>query len=336
MPARQKRLFTDSQRKKPMQIRPQIADKNLGHAVAPTSPPAGTSTFIWLSVMVVLWGLSWPATKLALDEVPALWLATLRFASAGACLFVFVAIRGKLRFPPRRDWSIVVSIGMLQMMAFTGLAMIAMTEADASRAVLLAYTTPFWGVALTWLIFRRPPTKAQMLALFIGLVGVGLICSPFEIDWHQKGLLLGSALLLAAAICWSVVILHIRRHKWSASPLELAPWQMLLASIPLAIVAFMLEGVPRGIQLHRHLAELLVFIGPIATSACFVISAEYGRRISTFAMSNFTLGVPIVGIAASVVVTGGMPSPVFTVGIGLIILGMLLTAHAGRLRLARP
>ena len=63
----------------------------------------------WLGLMVVLWGLSWPATKLALGVVPPLWLATFRFGSAGICLFVFLALRGKLRFPPRADWPIVAA-----------------------------------------------------------------------------------------------------------------------------------------------------------------------------------------------------------------------------------
>lgn len=116
------------------------------------------TTFLWLGVMVVLWGLSWPATKLALGTVPPLWLAALRFGSAAACLFAFVALRGELRFPPKKDWPIVASMGFLQMMAFTGLGMIAMTHTDTSRAVLLAYTTPLWAVIMGWFLFKQAPS----------------------------------------------------------------------------------------------------------------------------------------------------------------------------------
>lgn len=282
--------------------------------------------------MVVLWGLSWPATKLALNSVPPLWLASIRFGSAAACLFAFAAMRGALRFPPRSDWPIIASIGLLQMMTFTGLGMIAMTHVDTSRAVLLAYTTPLWGVVMGWALFRNVPTRLQMLALGVGMSGVALICSPWEMDWDAPGAVMGSAFLVTGAIAWSVVILHIKRHAWTMSPLNLAPWQMLLATVPLAGFAFLLEGSPTSIAFTPRLLELLFFIGPVATSACFVISAEHGRRISTFAMSNFTLGVPLIGIVASVLMLGNRLSPIFMIGLGLIVAGMLLATAATRRR----
>ncbi|HIZ50914.1 MAG TPA: DMT family transporter [Candidatus Pseudomonas excrementavium] len=291
-------------------------------------PFAGVSTLVWLGVMVLLWGLSWPATKLALDSVPPLWLAAIRFGSAALCLFILLAVRGSLVLPPRADWPIILSIGLLQMMVFTGLGMIAMTHVDTSRAVLLAYTTPLWGVIAGWLLFRDTPTRWQLLALAMGLGGIGLICSPWEMDWSAPGVVMGSVFLIIAAISWSLVILHIRRHRWTASPLSLAPWQMLLATVPLALFASLLEGSPTAIAFDWKLLELLFFIGPVATSACFVISAEHGRRISTFAMSNFTLGVPLIGILASVLLLDNRLSLLFVLGLCLIVCGMVLAAAA--------
>ncbi|MCQ4162602.1 DMT family transporter [Roseomonas sp. GC11] len=299
---------------------------------APVRLSSVQSTPFWLLAMVVLWGLSWPATRMALDVVPPLWLATLRFGSAALCLFAFVGLRGELRLPPRGDWPIVASIGLLQMMAFTGMGMVAMTRTDTSHAVLLAYTTPLWSVLMGWVLFRQVPGRAQFLALAVGLGGVGLICSPLEMDWGAPGALSGAGLLLAAAICWSVVILQIRRHRWTASPLALAPWQMLLATLPLAGLAYAVDGAPTGIAVTPRLLELLFFIGPVATSACFVISAEHGRRISAFAMSNFTLGVPLIGILSSVALLGNALSVVFLAGLALVMAGMVLAALAVRNR----
>ncbi len=305
-------------------------------AFPPLAPalPSGLGTLAWLGLMVLLWGISWPATKLALGVVPPLWLAAFRFGSAALCLFAFVALRGQLRLPPRQDWPIVASIGLLQMMTFTGLGMIAMTHVDTSRSVLLAYTTPLWGVLASWLLFRQAPTRLQLLALAVGLAGIGLVCSPTEMDWRAPGAMMGAAFLLLGALAWSVVILHIRRHRWAASPLALAPWQMTLATIPLAGFAYALEGRPDAIPFDARLLELLFFIGPVATSACFVIAAEHGRRISTFAMFNFTLGVPLVGITASVIFLGNRLSPLFILGLGCIMAGMVLAAMAVRRRVA--
>lgn len=286
------------------------------------------TTFLWLGVMVILWGLSWPATKLALGAVPPLWLAALRFGSAAACLFVFVALRGQLQFPPKKDWPIVASMGLLQMMVFTGLGMIAMTHTDTSRAVLLAYTTPLWSVIMGWLLFNQAPSARQLAALGVGLAGVVTVCSPLELDWTNSQTIVGCSFLLVGAICWSVVILHIRRHDWASSPISLAPWQMLIATIPLSGFAYAMEGAPADIVFDLRLVELLIYIGPIATSTCFVISAEYGRRITAFAMSNFTLGVPLIGIVSSVAILGNSITPTFAIGLVLVMAGMLLAAQA--------
>lgn len=288
----------------------------------------GSATYLWLTLMVLLWGLSWPATQMALESVSPLWLATFRFGSAAICLFIFLAIRGDLVVPKRADMPIILSIGLLQMMTFTGLGMVAMTQTDTSHSVLLAYTTPLWTVALSWIVLRDRPSRAKFAALIVGLIGLALICSPLETDWSRPGAFMGAAFLLLAAIAWSAVILHVRSHKWLSSPLSLAPWQMLLATIPLACTALVIEGQPHDIAWSSHLFELLVFIGPIATSACFVISAEQGRRISTFAMSNFTLGVPLIGIASSVALLSNHLSAVFLTGLGFVFIGMILAAKA--------
>lgn len=273
--------------------------------------------------MVLLWGFSWPATQVALTTISPLWLATFRFGSAATCLFAFLAVRGELSLPKRGDLPIVLSIGLLQMMTFTGLGMIAMTRTDTSHSVLLAYTTPLWTVALSWVALRTRPSRAQALALLTGLAGVALICSPLETDWSAPGAFMGAGFLMMAAIAWSIVILHVRRHAWVSPPLSLAPWQMLLATVPLAVLALTFEGTPQAIDWNTRLIEMLVFIGPLATSACFVISAEHGRRISTFAMSNFTLGVPLIGIAGSVLFLSNQLSVVFLIGLGLVLVGMI-------------
>ncbi len=289
----------------------------------------------WLAVMVMFWGLSWPAMKLAVGEISPLWLATFRFASGAACLFALLAARGAIRLPPRQDWPIVASIGGLQMMAFTALGLTAMQYTDAGRAAVLGYTTPLWGVLAAWALVRQRPTLWQGLALGVGMSGVALICSPLEMDWGNPDVVRGNVFLLLAAICWSLVILHVRRHKFAAKPLELAPWQMLFATVPLGLAALVFEGLPTGIAWTPNLLTLMLYIGPVATSACFVISTEHGRRISTFAMTNITMGVPIVGMLSSAALLHERITLPLAGGLALIVAGTALAAVAVRRKALR-
>ncbi|NHO33995.1 DMT family transporter [Acetobacter fallax] len=290
----------------------------------------GNATGLWVGVMILLWGLSWPAMKIAVGLIHPLWMATLRFATAGLCLFLCLAWRRELKLPKRGDWPILASIGGLQMMAFTALGVTAMQYIDASHAALLAYTTPLWGLLAGWILFREKPTSMQLVALLVGMSGIGLICSPLETDWHRPGALTGAGMLLLAAIGWSLVILHVRRHQWVSRPIDLAPWQMLFATAVLSVISLAVAGRPHVTQWTPELCILLLFIGPIATSFCFVISAEVGRRVSTFIMSNITLGVPVIGVIASAVFLHERITPILIVGLGLIIGSVIFATYVGR------
>ncbi len=284
----------------------------------------GYGLWLMLTLMVLLWGLSWPAMKIALHDIPPLWLGTLRFLTAGVCLFILVGYKKQLALPSRKDLPIVLSVGGLQMLAFTALGLVAMQYTDVSRAALLAYTTPLWGVLFAGIINKSLPQKKQLLALCIGIAGIAIICSPLEIDWSRQGMVKGNLFLLLAALCWSVVIFHVKQHQWYLSPLALAPWQMLFATLPMMLLAVKFEGWPHGIRWSPLLCALIFFIGPIATSVCFVISTSYGRKVSGFTLSNFTLGVPVIGVISSVIFLGSQLTPVFLSGLTLVFAGAVM------------
>lgn len=286
-------------------------------------------TWLLLALMVMLWGISWPAMKMVLEVIPPLWLGVIRFLSGSLCLFIFLAVTKKITLPAKQDLPIILSVGCLQMLAFTALGLVAMQYTDVSRAALLAYTTPLWGVIITGIFYRQIPSKVQFIALLTGLAGIALVCSPHEMNWHNHGVVWGCVLLLMAAGCWSVVILHVRHHHWCQSPLSLAPWQMLFATLPMLILALIFEGEPKTIPITPSMISLLIFIGPIATSICFVISTSCGRKVSSFVMSNFTLGVPVVGNIASLFILGTSMGIVFGAGLVLVVLGSVLAIYAG-------
>lgn len=277
---------------------------------------------VLLVAMMLLWGLSWPAMKYCLQFIPPLWMAALRFLSAAVCLFVFLWMKGEVRLPPKADLPIVISVGALQMSAFTALGALAMRHVGAGHAALLAYTTPLWVTLGSFFLPGRISGR-QLLAVGMGVSGIAIICVPDlrALLWApgtgaQEGS--GDLMLVVAALCWAVVIVHVRHHCWHSTPLALAPWQMLFASVPLVVAASLTEGAP-SIHWTASLALVVGFIGPLATCICFVISAEVGRRIPPVTMSLATLGVPVMGLAGSVAMLGEAPTTDLLAGFAMIV-----------------
>ena len=295
----------------------------VSHSISISYSDTKTSSgnLLKLGVMVLLWGFSWPAMKLCLHSISPLWMAAIRFGSAAVCLFIFTGIRGELKLPVKQDMPIIASVSIFQMIAFTLLSLVAMSKIDAGQAALLAYTTPLWVSLITVVVLRRSLGKSQLYAVIAGLLGIVVVFSPSLLN-GQSAAIIGDIMLLGAALCWSIVIVHVKQHPWHGSPLILAPWQMLLSALPLMIIALVTEGIPH-INWNTELVSLLVFIGPLATCFCFVISLAVGRRINSVSMSVATLDVPVIGLFSSILFLGEKITLAIAVGVVLILCSLV-------------
>src|SRR5262249_43685598 len=116
------------------------------------------------------------------------------------------------------------------MVAFTGLVSIGLQFVPAGRSVVLGYTTPLWVTIGAGLFLGEPLTPSRIIGLIVGLSGLLLLFDPSTFDWSNHDAIIGNALVLVAALCWTASILHVRAHKWVSTPFELVPWQALLAT----------------------------------------------------------------------------------------------------------
>lgn len=266
---------------------------------------------------IVIWGANWPVMKAGLAHMTPIWLSTARFVSGALCLFILQIVTKKLRFPPRKDWPLVASVGLLQMLTFTVLGAFAMTEVPAGRSAILAYTTPLWVTPIAVLFFRQSLSRRQLVGSLLGGVGVVVLFNPFTFNWSDKVLVVANLMLLTASFAWAMCILHLRYHKGVCSAYELAPWQMLLASVPLALMARIFEGPYTG-DSSVSLIEILLFMGPLATAFCFVAVNAASMWLSSTSMSTAMLGVPVIGLLMSVAFLGEQLT--LTLGIGLLVI----------------
>jgi hypothetical protein len=97
-----------------------------------------------LVLLVLIWGVSWPAVKVGVSAMPPVWFACLRYPVATVCCFAVVLFRGELRRPSSSDWRFVAVSGVLQMAAYSALTAVSLTRLPAGRASVLAFSTPRW------------------------------------------------------------------------------------------------------------------------------------------------------------------------------------------------
>jgi len=282
-----------------------------------------------LLLAIVIWGTNWPVMKLGLHHITPLWFSATRFALGGITLFALQLLTGTLRLPTRRDIPLIFSVGLLQMLAFTALGAIAMTQISAGRSAVLAYTTPLWVVPAALLFFRERISRRELIGTLIGIGGVAILFNPLTLNWSDSTVVKANLMLLTASLCWALCILHIRYSKGHSSAYHLAPWQMLLATLPLIGIARWVEGPYSGDGSGTFWA-VAMFVGPLATAFCFCAVNAASRRFTSTQMSSAMLGVPLVGLLMSVVFLGEHLSLGLALGVVTIISGMLIVTCKSR------
>jgi drug/metabolite transporter (DMT)-like permease len=258
--------------------------------------------YLLLICLALVWGFNWPISKLGLRDLPPFTYGALRLATGWAVIVAVVAARRGLRLPSREDLPVVVSVGIGQMAAGVILMNLALPLVAAGRSAILVYTMPLW-VALIQLPRMHDDARKRFGGLFVGLIGIVILLNPLAIDWESSGQLLGSAGLLVSAVLWAATTIHLRHHKWRSTPLDLMPWQLLIAVVPLVVLALVLEN-GRTIHWEPSAVIAVLFSGPLATALAFWLSQSISRSLSPLATTMGFLAVPVVGLVASTIMLG--------------------------------
>lgn len=307
-----------------------------GAAAAPGKGAAGTTEAVGLLLLVVvLFGTAWPAMKAGLADATPVWYAAARAGGSTAAAFALVAVTGRAALPARADWPIILSVGTGQLTGFFALVNLGLGYVPAGRAAVLAYTTAIWLVPIGTLFLRERLDRWRLAGLAGGLAGIAVLFNPLALDWSDGQVLTGNLLLLAAALSWSLAIVHARVHRWRLSPLQVLPWQMAWATLLLTLLAAVTEPdghVGWSATALLPLAYIAVIVGPAGTWAATTVS----RALPTIVASLGFLAVPAVGILSATLVLGEPVPASLALGAGLVVGGAALvsisTLHRGALR----
>jgi drug/metabolite transporter (DMT)-like permease len=280
-----------------------------------------------LVTVVLAWGLTWPVNKVVLESISPFWMAALRSGIGAVALFAFAIARGRLTLPRRGDVPVLLSITLLHMVGFVLLATIGLQLVSTGRSVVLAYTTPLWVAPGAHLFLGEPLTRRRTIGVVVGLLGLLVLFNPMAFDWRDRTAVLGNLAILGAALLWAASILHVRGHRWQGTPLELVPWETLLATLILtpAAVAF---GGALDADWDGRLVALLLYSSIPGSALAYWAVAMAGRLLPAVTTSLGLLATPVVSIVIASMWLGEAPTLALLVAIVLILGGVAIGTTA--------
>src|SRR5262249_26118723 len=122
------------------------------------------------------WGLTWPAMKLALSDIPPFSMRTASLAVGAVMLYVLSRVQGRsLRIKDRRTCVHVVVIAILNMVVFSICSVFAQLVAPTGRVAMLVYTMPIWASLMAFVTLGEKFTRAGTLALLLCCLGMTVL-----------------------------------------------------------------------------------------------------------------------------------------------------------------
>nr|WP_245215652.1 DMT family transporter [Pararoseomonas baculiformis] len=254
-----------------------------------------------LATAVILFGGVWPITKDALQHATPAWFAVSRAGLAAITTALALMALRRLRLPGARDWPTVLAVGLLQLGGFFALTHLALAVLPAGRIAVLSNVTIFWLVPLSVLVLGERVSASRWAAAGLGLAGAVVLVGPWSMEWSRPGVLAGNAMLMGAALLWSIAIIVTRRLPPSRPMMELLPFcfgigTMLL--LPLALLREPAGGIGSGAWPHA------AFIGLVAAPIGTWSVIEAGRRLPSTVASVGFMFVPVLGVAGGAIWLG--------------------------------
>jgi drug/metabolite transporter (DMT)-like permease len=275
------------------------------------SVSSGLGVRVWgaLGVVYVVWGSTYLAIKYAIETMPPLLSAGVRFLVAGLVALAAVRLlRGRAALRASGPELVTAAVsGLLLLMGGNGLVVVGEQRVPSGLAALIIACVPLWVVVLRAAL-RDRPSPVTVAGVLIGLVGVAVLLLPS--GGGQADVRYG-AVLVGAALSWSVGSLLSTRRPVPADPLFLTAVQMLTGGTGLTLAA-----LARGEQHRLALADV---------SAASWIALAY--LVVFGSLVAFTAYVWVLGHApVSVVSTYAYVNPAVAVLLGVVVAGEHLTA----------
>ena len=184
--------------------------------------------YLGLGLTVVLWGASFVALKILLQELEPAALTMARFAIGIAVLATVSAARRQLQAPRMRDLPWLALLGFLGITFHQWLQATGLQTASATVTSWIVATIPVFVALLGWLVLRERLGWWRVAGIALAAVGVSIVVS----DGNLGGLLTGTTgtpgdvLIAISAVNWAVFTILSKRFMQHGDSLR--PVTMML------------------------------------------------------------------------------------------------------------
>ena len=275
--------------------------------------------FAALLLLSIFWGYNWVVMKYALMDAGPFQFGAMRTFFGAMCLMAVMLV---LKRPMRpREFPTLVLLGILQTCGFTGLLIWALVYGGAGKTAVLTYTMPFWVMVLAWPLLGEKIRGIQWIAVLASVIGLLLIFDPL----HLGSDVFSMYLAILSGIFWALAVIiakKLHRKVPDIDLLSLTAWQMLMGSLPLVVLAFIVDAPP--IDWTARLFAAITFNAVFCNALAWLLWLYALQRLAAGVASMTSMLAPLIGVIAAWIQLGEKPTFIELCGMAFIAMALLI------------
>ncbi len=293
-------------------------------------PASALMVVIAFATVYIVWGSTYFFIRMAIQHIPALLMACMRFSTAGLLMLIWCAIKGEKLFV-WKDIKPAIITGLILLFIGNGAVVWVEQYLSSSFVAVLAAATPIWFVVLdktNWRINFK--SKATIIGLLMGFAGVVLLLSENVKNStatptnHMQTISLFVCLI--GSIAWASGSLYSKYYSSGPSSSVNTGWQMFaggIAFIPLSFISGEWTNFHwQQVTTNSWLALFyLITMGSLAGYSAYIwlLQVRPATQVSTNAYVN-----PVVAVLLGVFLANEKMTPLQFAGLAIILISVLL------------
>ncbi|MBB6062612.1 drug/metabolite transporter (DMT)-like permease [Thermosipho japonicus] len=273
--------------------------------------------YISLILVIIVWGLSFIATSIVVQNISPLLAAFIRFSIALLTLLVI---------PKNRKINLFNIHKVLA--GFWGITIYFVSENFAlkfttpTNAALIVSTAPIWYVLFTQIAHKRKTHSLQYVGSLIALFGVGLVILNGRIILKLNPI--GDLLAFFGAISWVLYTHHIIKlddHSSITAVFEITFWGVITL-IPFTIIETIFFKT--SFNLNLNIIFSLLYLGILCSAIGYLLWNKAIETLGDRTTTNAVYIIPVVTAVFESLIFKKIPSILLISGIILVIIGLLI------------
>lgn len=277
-----------------------------------------TKGILYMFITVLMWGVSFVATKVLVSYVPPFTAGILRFMLASAILYTIIRAKEAYKGKDKLYMMLAGFFGVTMYFVFenTGLQL-----TTATNGSLIVSSTPVWYLLVRDLLDRRRSATIRYIGTIMAFIGVSIIVlnGRFVLKLNP----LGDILMFGAAIAWilyTIFVEHLKDYDQLKVARDINFWGMLLF-IP--FVMYELAKSPVNIHTWTSTPALLslLYLGIFCSALGYLLWNKAIAYAGGRTVTNGLYLIPIVTVIAEIIILGTKPNIYTIIGGALTIIG---------------